>query len=176
MVQYRRNRVPGGTYFFTVTLRDRRATMLVEYVDALRTAFRKTLRDRPFVVDAIVVLPDHLHAVWTLPQEDDDFAGRWRSIKSRFTRALVKSDAELVRNSEGEYDLWQRRDWEHTIRDDVDLARHVDYIHFNPVKHGLVEQVGDWPYSSFHRFVRRGLCPADWAGIDMKSENGGYGE
>ena len=176
MVQYRRNRVPGGTYFFTVTLRDRRATTLSEYIDALRAAFRETLLERPFVMDAMVVLPDHLHAVWTLPQEDVDYAGRWRSIKSRFTRALVKSDVELVRNVKGEYDLWQRRYWEHTIRDDVDLARHVDCIHFNLVKHGLVEQVRDWPYSSFHLFVRRGLCAADWAGVDMKSENGGYGE
>lgn len=176
MVQYRRNRIPGGTYFFTVTLRNRRATSLVDYIDLLRIAFRETLREMPFVMDAVVVLPDHLHAVWTLPPGDDDYAGRWRSIKGRFTRALVKADVGLARNAKGEYDLWQRRYWEHTIRDEVDRARHVDYIHFNPVKHGLVERVGDWPYSSFHRFVRQGVCPPDWGGAAVKSDHGSYGE
>lgn len=176
MVQYRRNRVLGGTYFFTVTLRDRRATTLVDYIDDLRVAFRETRRKRPFVIDAMVVLPDHLHALWTLPEEDDDYAGRWRSIKSRFTRVLVKSDVALKRNAKGEYNLWQRRYWEHTVRNDADLARHVDYIHFNPVKHGWVKRVQDWPYSSFHRFVKRGICPPDWAGADMMKDGQGYGE
>jgi putative transposase len=175
MVLYRRNRVPGGTYFFTVTLRDRRATTLVAHIEALRMAFRETRRKEPFVTDAMVVLPDHLHAVWTLPPEDDDYAGRWRSIKSRFTHTLVNSGVRLTRNPKGEYDLWQRRYWEHTIRDEADLVRHLDYVHFNPVKHGLVERVADWPYSSFHRFVRQGLCAPDWAG-GVTSDNGSYGE
>ncbi len=176
MVQYRRNRVPGGTYFFTVTLRDRCATTLVDYIDELRMAFRETLRVKPFVFDAIVVLPDHLHAVWTLPPGDDDYTGRWRSIKSRFTHALVKSDMKLRRNAKGEYNLWQRRYWEHTIRDDADFARHVDYIHFNPVKHGWVKQVQEWPHSTFHRFVKQGLCPPTWTGTDVVKDGGVYGE
>ena len=176
MVQYRRNRVSGGTYFFTATLRDRHATTLVEYIDVLRTATARTLRERPFVIDAMVVLPEHLHVVWTLPSGDADYAGRWRLMKSCFTRALAKTCMSLSRNAKGEYDLWQRRYWEHTIRDDTDLARHVDYIHFNPVKHGLVKRVVDWPYASFHRFVRQGICTPDWAGADMKSDSGSYGE
>lgn len=176
MVNYRRNRVLGGTYFFTVTLRDRRAQTLVENIDVLRKAFRETRREKLFVIEAMVVLPNHLHVMWTLPPDDDDYAGRWRSIKSRFTHALVKARVEISRNAKGEYDLWQRRYWEHTLRDELDLARHMDYIHFNPVKHGLVERAGDWPYSSFHRFVRRGLCPTDWAGADVESDTANFGE
>ncbi len=176
MVQYRRNRVSGGTYFFTATLRDRHAMTLVEYIDVLRTAMARTLRERPFAIDAMVVLPEHLHAVWTLPPGDVDYAGRWRLMKSCFTRALAKTGVGLSRNAKGEYDLWQRRYWEHTIRDDADLARHVDYIHFNPVKHGLVKRVVDWPHSSFHRFVRQGMCTPDWAGSDRQADSGSYGE
>ncbi len=176
MVQYRRNQVPGGTYFFTVTLRNRRATTLVDNIDTLRMAFHQTRSKRPFVIDAIVVLPDHLHAIWTLPAEDDDYAGRWRSIKSQFTHALDGSGVSLAKNSKGEYALWQRRYWEHTIRDETDLARHVDYIHFNPVKHGWVERVQDWPHSSFHRFVKQGHCPQNWAGSPGASDDGNYGD
>ena len=176
MVHYRRNRVPAGTYFFTATLRDRRAMLLVENIEILREALRHTLRQRPFVIDAMVVLPDHVHTVWTLPEGDADYAGRWRLLKSYFTRTLVKGGVGLTRNAKGEYDLWQRRYWEHSIRDEADLERHVDYIHYNPVKHGLVERVADWPYSSFHRFVRQGLCSPDWAGVDVKSAKGSYGE
>ncbi|WP_260295628.1 REP-associated tyrosine transposase [Sedimenticola hydrogenitrophicus] len=176
MVQYRRNRVPGGTYFFTVTLRDRHSKAMIEHIDALRTAFRETLRERPFEIDAMVVLPEHLHTVWTLPQEDDDYAGRWRSIKSRFTRSLVKAGAEMSQNTKGEYDLWQRRFWEHTIQGDEDLSRHVDYIHFNPVKHGWTTRVQDWPYSTFHQHVQRGLYPPDWSIPDPVNNEGMYGE
>lgn len=164
MVQYRRNLIPGGTFFFTVTLADRRSAFLVEHIGALREAFRVTRRDRPFTIDAIVVLPDHLHAILALPPDDVDFPGRWRRIKSVFTRKVVAAGAPLSRNERGEYSLWQRRYWEHTIRDDTDFERHVDYIHFNPVKHGLTRQVRDWPYSSFHRYVRQGILPLDWGG------------
>ena len=176
MVQYRRNLIPGGTFFFTVTLRDRRATTLVENINTLREALRCTLRQQPFVIDAMVVLPDHAHAVWTLPSGDADYAGRWRLLKSFFTRALARKGPGLSRNTRGEYDLWQRRYWEHTIRNAADLARHVDYIHINPVKHGLVEQVADWPYSTFHRFVRQGIYSSDWAGSNAVSDDGRYGE
>jgi putative transposase len=164
MVRYRRNFVPGGTFFFTVTLADRRSSVLVEHISALRSAFRKTRSERPFAIDAIVILPDHLHTVMTLPLTDADFSGRWRRIKSLFSRHIAAGDKTLRTNLKGEYSLWQRRFWEHTVRDEEDFARHVDYIHYNPVKHGLASQVRDWPYSSFHQYVRRGVLPEDWGG------------
>ena len=143
MVGYRRNFVPGGTFFFTVTLADRTSTILVDRVDLLRNALRVTRRERPFEIDAIVILPDHLHVVRTLPSGDADFSGRWRRIKGHFSSSLIESSAELNRRPNGDLALWQRRFWEHTIRDENDSARHVDYIHFNPVKHGLVQRVSD---------------------------------
>jgi putative transposase len=164
MVRYRRNFIPGGTFFFTVTLADRRSKALLEHISELRSAFRMALRERPFTIDAIVVLPDHLHAILTLPSNDSDFSGRWRRIKGYFSSALIDTGAEVSRRSNGDLALWQRRFWEHTIFDEGDFARHVDYIHFNPVKHGLVPRVLEWPHSSFHRYVREGLLPADWAG------------
>jgi putative transposase len=162
MVAYRRNFVSGGTYFFTVTLRDRRSRVLVDHVDLLREAFRDVRRERPFILDAIVVLPEHLHTVMTLPKGDADYSGRWRAIKSAFSRSLAKAGVRLRQGHRGEYRLWQRRFWEHTIRDEDDLQTHVDYIHYNPVKHALVERAAAWPYSSIHRFIRRGWIPADW--------------
>jgi putative transposase len=164
MVRYRRNFVPGGTYFFTVALDDRTSSAMVQHVDALRTAFRIARRERPFTIDAIVILPEHLHAIWTLPSGDSDFSGRWRRIKAHFTHRLVAAGAPVTRRRNGEYARWQRRFWEHTIRNEADFERHVDYVHFNPVKHKLVPRVQDWPYPSFHVYVRGGLLPADWAG------------
>ena len=164
MVRYRRNFIPGGTWFFAVTLADRRSTALVEHVEALRLAFRTARCERPFCIDAIVVLPDHLHAILTLPPNDADFSGRWRRIKGHFSSELIRTGHGIKRWSNGDLALWQRRFWEHTIRDDSDFARHVDYIHFNPVKHGLARRVRDWPHSSFHRLVREGLLPDDWGG------------
>jgi putative transposase len=164
MVRYRRNFVPGGTFFFTVALADRRSRVLVENVVALRTAFRMARNERPFGIDAIVILPDHLHVIMTLPPGDADFSGRWRRIKGDFTHQVAAASGKVPINRKGEYALWQRRFWEHTIRDDDDYARHVDYIHINPVKHGLVRRVQDWPHSSFHRYVRQGVLPLDWAG------------
>jgi len=176
MVYYRRNRVPGGTYFFTVTLANRRSRILVEHIDELRASFREIRRERPFQIEAIVVLPDHLHTVWTLPENDTDYSSRWRALKSRFTRRLRAQGAPLLANSKGEYTLWQRRYWEHTIRDDEDLEKHLDYIHYNPVKHSLVSRTADWPYSSFHRYVRRGWLPRDWATAVPDSDDLGFGE
>jgi putative transposase len=175
IVRYRRSRIPGGTYFFTVTLADRQSTLLVEQIAALQNAFRTTKAIAPFKVDAIVVLPEHLHAILTLPDDDADYPNRWRRIKGYFTSRVVTQNAHLVPGTNGEYKLWQRRYWEHTIRDEDDFAQHVDYIHFNPVKHGLVARVADWPYSSFHRMVRHGKLPLDWAGT-ATAEMQGYGE
>ena len=171
MVHYRRIRLEGGTYFFTVTLADRRARVLTDHVDLLRSVFRRVQTARPFAIVAMVVLPDHLHAIWTLPAGDADYSGRWRAIKAGFTRDLVAGGMPLVRKDKGEYDLWQRRFWEHTVRDEADLAAHVEYIHFNPVKHGLVKQVRDWPWSSFHQYVRRGWLAEDWGGISIAPVN-----
>jgi putative transposase len=175
MVGYRRNWLEGGTFFFTLTLEDRSSTALVDYISALREAFRVTRQERPFMIDAVVVLPDHLHAIMTLPDGDADFAGRWRRIKGHFSGWLLGLGVPLQRHGNGKLAFWQRRYWEHTIRDDNDFARHVDYIHYNPVKHGLVTRVCDWPYSSFHVYVRRGILPQDWAG-DAKGAGSGYGE
>jgi putative transposase len=121
--------------------------------------------ERPFIIDAIVILPDHLHTLWTLPEGDADYSGRWRAIKSRFTHSLLASSVSLTRDNRGEYLLWQRRFWEHTIRDELDFTHHVDYCHWNPIKHGCVQYLADWPYSSFHRYVRYGLLPANWTGM-----------
>ncbi len=176
MVHYRRNFTQGGTYFFTVALADRRAATLVDHAPALREAFRVTRRDRPFAIDAIVVLPEHLHVVMTLPPDDADFSGRWRRIKSWFTREVVRSGKAISRDRRGEYVLWQRRFWEHTVRDEADFARHVDYIHFNPVKHGLVPRVSGWPHSSFHKYVRDGILPQDWGGDIRGGTLGKFGE
>lgn len=174
MVRYRRNFVPGGTFFFTATLADRRSSALVDNIGLLRRAFRTTRRERPFSIDAVVVLPDHLHIIMTLPPDDADFPGRWKRVKSLFTRHVVARGNAYKRNRRGEYALWQRRFWEHTVRDEADFERHVDYIHYNPVKHGLVARVRDWPHSSFHRYVKLGVLPQDWAGTDAKIA--GFGE
>ena len=149
---------------------------LLFYIDSLRHAFRTTRRERLFLLDAIVILPDHLHTLWTLPAGDADYAGRWRALKSRFTHALQIQGVPLQADARGEYRLWQRRYWEHTIRDDEDRQRHVDYIHYNPVKHGLVNRVADWPFSSFHRFVKRDGLPLDWAGGSLIDAPGDFGE
>jgi putative transposase len=165
MVGYRRNIIPGGRYFFTVTLVDRGSRLLVERIDDLGTVFRAVRAQRPFIMDAVVVLPDHLHCIWTLPPDDGDFALRWREIKSQFSRKLPPEEERSAgRINKGERGIWQRRYWEHTLRDEQDVERHMDYIHYNPVKHGHVSRVTDWPYSSFHRYVRVGAYPPDWAG------------
>jgi len=120
------------------------------------------------------VLPEHLHMIWTSPSRDDDYSGRWRLIKAHFSRRLANTGTCLSRNAKGVYDLWQRRFWEHTLRDEADFARHVDYVHFNLVKHGLVGRVCDWPHSSFHRYVRMGVYGFEWGGVF--DEVDGFGE
>ena len=129
MVQYRRSRTPGATWFFTVNLRNRSSRHLITHIEDLRKAFENTRQRRPFKTLAIVILPDHLHMVMELPSGDSDYPGRWRSIKSHFTRSLVKNGLPLIKNPRGEYNLWQRRYWEHEIRNELDLQRHVNYIH-----------------------------------------------
>jgi putative transposase len=176
MTDYRRNFIAGGSYFFTVNLADRRLSLLTDCIDDLRAAFRATRQRHPFTTDAMVVLPDHLHAVWTLPEGDTDFSTRWRLIKTSFSRKFASDEPiSTSRAAKGERGIWQRRYWEHTIRDETDFARHIDYVHINPLKHGLVRRVRDWPYSSFHRMVTLGVYPEDWAG-DVSGLDGEFGE
>ena len=174
MPNYRRAFVPGGCWFFTVNLLERRTTTLVDRIDALREAMETTRGRYAFTIDAIVVLPDHIHAVWTLPPDDADFSLRWRLTKSRFAQALPKQERlSEVRRARGERGIWQRRFWEHLIRDEADYALHVEYCYINPVKHRLVARVADWPHSSFRRDVRAGIFPPDWAGeIEQSGEFG----
>jgi putative transposase len=175
MPNYRRLNSKGGVFFFTVVLSDRTSNLLVEEIDRLRQAYRAVQARRPFETIAICILPDHIHALWALPEHDADFAARWGLIKSGFSRGLGAQPRSQSKISKREKGIWQRRYWEHTIRDDADLERHIDYIHFNPVKHGHVTRVIDWPHSSFHRFVERGLLTADWGG-DLKDITGAFEE
>jgi putative transposase len=168
MTNYRRNFVPGGSYFFTVNLSDRTKATLVENIELLRRSVRDVRDRHPFTIQAMVVLPDHLHAIWSLPSGDQDFSMRWRLIKTQFSLSLPQREAvSPSRAAKGERGIWQRRYWEHTLRDEDDFERHVHYIHFNPVKHGHAPAVGAWPYSSFHRMVREGAYANDWDGRDL---------
>jgi putative transposase len=162
---YRRYRIEGGTYFFTVNLLQRYPNdLLVRHIELLRTAVREVRENWVFHIDAWVILPDHMHCVWTLPPGDDDITNRWRLIKQGFSKALPMTECRSsVRMARGERGIWQRRFWEHAIRDDRDYAAHVDYCHINPLKHGYVKRVADWPYSTFHRYVERGVYPLAWA-------------
>jgi putative transposase len=164
MVRYRRNRIAGATYFFTVTLRDRRSDLLVREIDALRAAWRAAATRVPHAVIAAVVLPDHLHAVIRMADGTADYPRLWQDIKKGFTRRVT---------APGEPSPWQSRYWERTVRNEAELQALVDYVHINPLKHGLVENVAAWPHSSFHRYVARGLLCAGWsAGGDSNRQFG----
>lgn len=162
-MRYRRSLAAGGTFFFTVNLADRRGDLLVANIEALRAAMRSVRQRHPFEIVAMVVLPNHMHAIWRLPDGDANYPVRWSLIKAGFSRSLPKTEAiHGGRARKRERGIWQRRYWEHQIRNDDDLARHVDYVHFNPVKHGYVTQAIEWPHSSIHRFVRDGSLPDTW--------------
>ncbi|HZP19268.1 MAG TPA: transposase [Bauldia sp.] len=148
---YRRFSIKGGTFFFTVVLADRTSDLLVREVDRFRRVYASVERDRPFETIAICILPDHLHTVWKLPEDDADFSLRWNLIKGGFSRGLGAAARSASKAEKREKGIWQRRFWEHTIRDERDLAAHIDYVHFNPVRHGLVTRARDWPHSTFHR-------------------------
>ncbi len=179
-MHYRRAQTPGGTYFFTVvTFRRRKFLCEPDNVELLRTAFRTVKSAHPFTIDAFVLLPEHLHCIWTLPPGDKDYPMRWNAIKNYFTRRcpvhckLTTSPSQQRKRAQT---VWQPRYWEHQIRDDRDFEKHCDYIHWNPVKHGLAPDPGNWPYSSFHRFVNLGLYAPDWAGCHWTVEEDDYGE
>jgi putative transposase len=166
MPDYRRAWHPGGTYFFTVNLLERHNNdLLTRHIDLLRAVVKSVRQRHPFVIHSWVVLPEHLHCVIELPLNDADFAIRWRLIKMGFSKALPRTEKlSAVRIRRGERGIWQRRYWEHLIRDERDYQAHMDYVHINPLKHGLVTNVADWPYSTFHRLVTAGIYPANWAG------------
>ncbi|MGO4701623.1 REP-associated tyrosine transposase [Dyella sp. 2RAB6] len=163
-MRYRRARTPGGTFFFTLNLADRSSHLLVDRIDMLRHAVRATLRGHPLTAVAWAVMPDHMHAIWTLPEGDSDYSTRWMLIKQRFSRAMQPDEAiGSSRRKKSERCIWQRRYWEHEIRSQRDLTRHIDYVHINPVKHGYTARASDWPYSSIHRYIRQGVLTEDWA-------------
>jgi putative transposase len=173
-MRYRRAFVPGASYFFTLVTEKRRPVFASsEAVDVLRDACRTVRAARPFEIEAIVVLPDHLHCIWTLPPDDADFATRWRLIKTWFTKhcdPALRLTPDNARVAKREQALWQHRYWEHMLRDETDFVRHVEYIHFNPVKHGLAASSLDWPHSSFRRYVDAGIYASDWGrgGMDFE--------
>jgi len=176
-MRYRRAGVSGASYFFTVNLAERSRMLLVDHADVLRAVIREVQSRHPFQIDAMVVLPDHLHAIWTLPKNDKDFSTRWMLIKSGFSRRLPAGEQRnKSRAGKGERGVWQRRFWEHWIRDEKDYERHVDYIHYNPVKHGYVTRPVDWPHSSIHRFIARGIMSADWGDGARHETEHEYGE
>ena len=165
-MRYRRVRVEGGTYFFTVVTYQRRPIFAdAAMVDLLHRSIEKVQARHPFEIIAQVILPDHLHAIWTLPAGDADYSKRWRLIKESVTRELNNvHEMSVDQPSSGKGHVWQKRFREHVIRDDNDLAAHVDYIHFNPVHHGLVNAPRDWPHSTFLAWVERSVYPLDWGG------------
>ncbi len=176
-MRYRRAGVPGASYFFTVNLADRSQTLLVDHADILLTVISEVQSRHPFRIDAMVLLPDHLHAIWTLPENDEDFSTRWMLIKAGFSRRLpVSEERNRSRMTKGERGIWQRRFWEHLLRDEKDYERHADYIHYNPVKHGYVARPVNWPHSSIHRFITEGIVSTDWAVETQDGDSSKYGE
>ena len=173
-MRYRRAFVAGGSFFFTLVTKKRRPLFAsAEAVDVLREAFRAVRSTRPFSLDAIVVLPDHLHCLWTLPPGDADFSTRWRLIKTWFTKhcdPLLRPTPASAQTRRQEQALWQHRYWEHMLRDAADFERHVEYIHYNPVKHGYVISPLEWQHSSFRRYVEAGIYEADWGQGQMDFE------
>jgi putative transposase len=172
MSNYRRAHISGGIFFFTVVT-ERRARILCQPAarTALGEAFRECKRRWPFQIDAMVLLPDHLHAIWTLPPGDTAYSKRWGWIKKEFSKSWLATGGIEQPLSESQYrhrrrGVWQHRFWEHTVRDEGDYARHFDYVHWNPVKHDLVESVAAWPFSTFHRWVRKGVYARTWGSRD----------
>jgi putative transposase len=180
MSEYRRTYIPGASYFFTIKTLDRRPILIeAPYRIALRQAIIEVRSKLPFESIAWVLLPDHLHTIWRLPDTDANFSLRWSLIKQRVTRECTgltrNAPTTESRQRRNEGTIWQRRFWEHVIRDDTDFRNHIDYIHYNPVKHGYVERPVDWPYSTFHQYVRDEVYPIDWAFADGDTESN-YGE
>lgn len=177
-MRYRRAFIPGASFFFTVVTERRRCLFAdSKNVDVLREAFRNIKNQRPFETEAIVIMPDHLHCIWSLPPGDHAFATRWRLLKTWFTKHCdpsLRLPMNAARRNKNEQAIWQHRYWEHIIRDETDFIRHVEYIHYNPVKHGYVTSPCEWFYSSFHRYVKAGFYPVDWGADAMNLEGIGH--
>jgi len=163
-MHYRRNKQPGACYFFTLVTYQRQPLLTQPHIDRLRLAFKREMQKRPFTIDAIVILPGHLHAIWQLPEHDNDYSLRWSNIKRFFSIGCEHSQQPVSKSrlNKREQAVWQRRFWEHTLRDEQDWQNHMDYIHYNPVKHGYAESPKDWPYSSFKQCVAKGWYPENW--------------
>ena len=166
-MKYQRAFAPGATFFFTLVTYQRRPIFSSpEAVELLRFAIRKTMDNNPFLIVASVILPDHMHFIWTLPPGDSDYSTRWRLIKSNYTRIWwhksIEAQLSLSREKKGGREVWQRRFWEHLLRNETDLSRHIEYIHFNPVKQGLVKSPYEWEYSSFKKYGKNGIYSSDW--------------
>ncbi len=175
-MQYRRLKIEGSSYFFTLVT-DKRKKLFAddENVALLRQAFRHVMKKRVFVIEAIVILPDHIHCIWTLPAGDADFSTRWRLIKTWFTKHCdeqYKSAPNKARIKKQQQAVWQHRYWEHGIKDEVDFEHHVNYIHYNPVKHGYVERAVDWQYSSIHKYIKRGIVSDGWGAGNISIPDG----
>ena len=165
MPNYRRSYATGACWFFTVNLQDRRQSLLIDNIELLKQCIKTVKRQRPFTINAWVVLPEHMHCIWTLPEGDTDYPGRWRAIKKAFSRAIPQVEFSTFRQiRQHRRGIWQRGYWEHWIRDETDFWRHFDYIHVNPLKHGWVSRVRDWPHSTFHLYVTTGYYSIDWCG------------
>ncbi|NJO52668.1 MAG: transposase [Leptolyngbyaceae cyanobacterium RM2_2_4] len=160
-MEYRRYYQSGGTYFFTVVT-EHRQPLLIDHIDQLRAAFWHVMKRYPFIIEGIVILPDHLHTLWHLPDGDSNFSLRWMLIKRKFSAGFKTELVNLSKQAKREKEIWQRRFWEHCIRNEEDWRRHMDYIHYNPVKHGYCSTPAEWQYSSFRRSVKQGLYTADW--------------
>lgn len=176
MPNYRRKFIKGGTWFFTINLLDRKSNLLIEHFDDFIKALKSIKQNHPFRLDALTVLPEHFHMIMSLPETEADFSTRIRLIKGQFSRQIPNKDhnKSLSRTIRGERTIWQRRFWEHQIRNQEDYNRHIEYCYINPVKHGHVSRVKDWQYSTFHRDVQRGLFDDNWAG-DVSFDDG-FGE
>lgn len=168
-MRYRRTYVDGGTYFFTVNLENRQSTVLVDHIALLRDAVAAVKSKHPFNIDAAVVMPEHLHMIWTLPVNESDFSTRWRLIKRQFSDKVPSDAASSDR-------IWQARFWEHQIRNSADLENHINYIHYNPVKHGYVNRPSNWEYSSIHKYIRADILPVDWGSASLPTSFKTYGE
>jgi putative transposase len=173
---YRRVIIPGATYFFTVTLSNRKSTLLTDEIVKLRSAFNKVKIKHPFKIDGIVVMPDHLHMVMTLPPTDSNYSQRWNLIKGYFSRDIkMDEDISTTKKKKRERSIWQRRFWEHAIRHEQDYEKHLNYIHYNPVKHGYVKSPTDWKFSSIHQYIADEILPVNWS-CEMDFKNEKFGE
>ena len=164
MRHYIRDKTQGGCYFLTFNLANRHSQLLLMHIDKFRDAYAKTIKHHAFILDAMVVLPDHVHMIITLPPDSNDYATIVASLKSQFSRQINKTEIiTSSRQAKRERGIWQRRFWEHRIRDEIDYQNHMDYIHYNPVKHGYVANPQDWQYSTLHKLIKKGVYPANWA-------------